>query len=267
MKGEGYLFSYDATTTKIFEIAPYIFFAAVGIVFAASLFILLLLKYDYSIPRYTKIFAFSGIGMLIGAKIFGFLTGLYIALANRDPINTDTFLNTGIVFYGGMLGFLFSFLLICKIWNKQIDYGVFDLAVVCIPLFHFWGRFGCFFGGCCYGIESNSWLSVLYTHHIHEDIITVSRIPIQLMEAVLNMATFVFLLKILSTQNLKGCVLPIYLAIYATMRIILEFFRGDSVRGVWNGISFSQVTSILILVNCISLLLRIKSKEKKNESC
>jgi phosphatidylglycerol:prolipoprotein diacylglycerol transferase len=248
---------YDATTTRIFDIPPYGFFAAIGVVFASSLFMLLLLKYGYSISLYTKIFFLSGIGLLIGAKIFGCLTGLYGALASNEAITLETFLHTGIVFYGGLIGFLLSFVLICKIWNKKIDYRLLDLAVVCIPLFHFWGRIGCFFAGCCYGTETHSDFSVLYTTHIKEEIVTASRIPIQLVEAVTNMIIFLVLLKLLSKEKFEGHLMKIYLFIYAIMRIILEFFRGDLVRGIWHGVSFSQMTSIIIFMVCfISIFIK-----------
>ena len=247
---------YDATLTKIFDIPPYTFFAVIGVVLASSLFILLLLKYGYNISRYTKIFFLSGFGMLIGAKIFGLLTGLYIALANNVPINFDIFLNTGIVFYGGMLGFLGTFLFICKIWDKKVDFGVVDVAVVCIPLFHFWGRLGCFFTGCCFGIENHSVLSILYTNHVSDEIVTVSRFPVQLFEASMNIMIFFTLLIVLKTKKLKGYLMFAYLIIYSTMRIIIEFYRGDVFRGVWNRISFSQLVSAIILIGCTLFLFK-----------
>ena len=218
--------AYDATITRIFNIPPYTFFSVTGVTFASSLFILLLLKYGYNIRLYTKVFFLSGIGLLIGAKLFGCLTGLYIALANNEPITLKTFLNTGIVFYGGLIGFLLSFLFICKIWNKEIEYRVVDLAVVCIPLFHFWGRLGCFFGGCCYGLETQSPFSILYTNKVNEEIITKARVPVQLVEAVINIVIFLFLLKFLNMGKLKEHMMKVYLFIYAIIRIILEFFRG-----------------------------------------
>ena len=253
---------YDTTTTRIFNIPPYTFFAIVGVVFASSFFILLLLKYGYSIPKYTKIFFLSGVGMLIVARSFGLLTGLYTALGNNKPVTLDTFLNTGIVFYGGLIGFLVSFLLICKKWNKEIEYRVVDIAVVCIPLFHFWGRLGCFFSGCCYGIETQSAFSILYTTTINGYINTASRIPVQLIEAILNLAIFAGLLKLLSMAKLNGQLMKIYLAIYAIMRIILEFFRGDLIRGVWHGVSFSQAVSIVILMVCLVSTLLFNKKER-----
>ena len=246
---------YDATTTRIFSIPPYSFFAVIGVVFASCLFILLLLKYDYSIPQYTKIFFLSGIGMLIGAKLFGFLTGVYAALGNNESITLATFLDTGIVFYGGLIGFLVSFLLICKRWNKKIEYRVVDLAVVCIPLFHFWGRLGCFSAGCCYGVENHSTLSILYTNRIKDEIVTASRLPIQLIEATGDIIIFIALLLILTMKKFEGHLIKIYLITYAIMRIILEFFRGDLLRGIWHGVSFSQVISIILLMVCFISLL------------
>lgn len=259
------MLEYDATTTKIFGMPPYFFFTVIGIMFASSLFILLLLKHGYSIPRYTKIFFLSGGGLLIGAKLFGCFSGLYIALTNKKPITLETLLNTGIVFLGGLFGFIVTFLLICKIWSKKIDYGVVGLVAVCIPLFHFWARLGCFFAGCCYGIEANSKLSVLYTTQIHGEVIKASRIPIQLFEAVLNIVVFSVLIILLGKNNCKNHLLKIYLLIYASMRIVLELFRGDEVRGVWNGISFSQIASVLIIIVCAMLLINKKQKEKKHE--
>jgi phosphatidylglycerol:prolipoprotein diacylglycerol transferase len=251
---------YDATITRFFNIPPYTFFAVIGVIFSSSLFILLLLKYNYSIQRYTKIFFLSGIGMLTGAKLFGFLTGLYGALGNNEPVTLKTFLNTGIVFYGGLIGFLSSFLLICKIWNKEIEYGVVDLAVICIPLFHFWGRLGCFFGGCCFGIESHSFVSILYTTRINEGIDTALRLPIQLIEAAGNIIIFIVLVASLNIKKLKGRLIKIYLFSYAIMRIIIEFYRGDLVRGVWHGVSFSQIISIIFLLIFFTGLLIKKEK-------
>jgi phosphatidylglycerol:prolipoprotein diacylglycerol transferase len=247
---------YNATTAKIFDMPPYFFFAVTGVVFASSVFMVLSLKYGYSVQRYTKIFFLSGIGLLIGAKLFGCLTGLYIALAGREPITLKTFTNTGIVCYGGIMGFIASFLLICKKWNKKLDYGAISAAVVCMPLFLFWGRIGCFTAGCCYGVETNSRLSVLYTTRDYSgEIITAQRVPIQLIEAVLNLGLFFGLLALLGNDKFKEKLLYVYLGAYAAARMILEFFRGDFARGMWGWVSFSQMISLLIIVCGVVLLI------------
>ena len=233
--------------------------------FASSLFILLLLKYGFNISRYTKIFLLSSVGLLIGGNVFGLLSGLYSALANGEPINLSTFTNTGFVFYGGLIGFILAFLLLCKVWDKTIDYKIMDLVTVTIPLFHTFGRLGCFFAGCCYGIETNSAFSILYTNRVSGEVITATRVPIQLIESSGNMLIFVALLILLIKQKYRNHLLLLYLSTYAIMRIIIEFFRGDLQRGVWNNISFSQFLSVVILISCAMIMMRT-AKERKNEN-
>ena len=252
---------YDATTTTILDTPPYLFFTVIGVVFATSAFILLLLKYDYFIPRYTKIFLLSSIGLILGAALFGGLSNLYSALASNEIITIYTFMRSGIVFYGGMIGFLATFLFMCRILTKKTDFAVLDIVVVCIPLFHFFGRLGCFFAGCCYGIESSSLLSIIYTNQIGDEAITASRIPVQLFEAVFNFMLFTALLIMLSKKRQKNHLVVVYLIVYAIFRIFIEFLRGDEVRGVWNGISFSQVVSVVILLFC-GLFIYKKIREK-----
>jgi len=199
---------------------------------------------------------FSGVGMLIGARIFGVFSSTYSAIGRGEAIGVSVLINTGIVFYGGMFGFVLTFIFICKVWNKKIEYGVIDLVAVCIPLFHFWGRLGCFFAGCCYGMESDSVISITYTNFIGHQIVTASRIPVQLIEAFANLVILVVLSILLSKQKFKDYLIIVYLSTYASIRILLEFLRGDVMRGVWGGISFSQVVSVAILLGCGLFLIK-----------
>ena len=54
----------------------------------------------------------------------------------------------------------------------------------------------------------------------------------------------------LQKGKMKHYLFFLYLAIYAVGRFILEFFRGDTYRGIWFGVSTSQIISILILLFC-----------------
>ena len=255
------MLSYN-TTAKILGLPPYFFFAMIGGIVASSVFIILLRKNYYSAKLYARILLYSSGGLLAGAKLFGVFTGLYSALANGTPLTWGIFTKTGIVFYGGLMGFIATFLFVCKKWNERIDYGVLDLVVVCIPLFHVFARGGCFFAGCCYGIETASPLSILYTNDIKGVLTTAQRIPVQFIESALELVIFSILLALLTKEKLRGHFLSIYLLIYAPTRIILEFFRGDEARGIWNGISFSQVVSVLIIITCLTRLVSGIRKKK-----
>jgi phosphatidylglycerol:prolipoprotein diacylglycerol transferase len=96
-----------------------------------------------------------------------------------------------------------------------MDFAVFsDMAAVIIPLFHSFARVGCFLGGCCYGIESKFGFTA-HGNHLVPDVNDVSRFPVQLLEAALNLVLFFLLYYIykrsLTSDFLKGKIMFIYL--------------------------------------------------------
>lgn len=171
----------------------------------------------------------------------------------------------GSVFYGGLLGGLalaFSYLK-CK----KADLRTYsDLGAVGIPLFHTFGRLGCFLTGCCYGVECKTGFVYHYAPHAAAN--GVSRFPVQLVEMGLNLGLFILLLCLLLKGKAKGRLLQLYLLIYPVYRFILEFFRGDDYRGFLFGLSTSQIISILILLgNLIFTLCNRNGKKKEADPC
>lgn len=250
----------------VFSSYPYIFFITIAVVLASSCYIILILKYNYEVHKYTVIFLLSSIGLLVGAKLFGFLTGTYIAISTKENINIETLKNTGIVYYGGLIGFILTFTILCRVKDHRIEHKLLDIISVCIPLFHSCARIGCYFAGCCYGVESNLCISMMYTNKIDGVIVTVKRIPIQIIESSINFIIFFTLLYLLLTRRFDEHLLLIYAFTYAVIRIVLELFRGDIVRGVWNSISFSQVCSIVIILICASVITYNKLRIIQHEN-
>lgn len=143
----------------------------------------------------------------------------------------------GSVFYGGLIGGIITGLFYAKI--KKLDTKLYSYIVTpFIPLFHFFGRIGCFFYGCCYGIETTFGITIN----------GITRLPIQLIEALYNLFLF-FLLSYLKKKNMfKNSLLILYLVTYSFYRFIIEFFRGDIYRGILLGLSTSQWISLSILI-------------------
>lgn len=101
---------------------------------------------------------------------------------------------------------------------------------------------------------------MLYTTIENGVITTERRIPIQLIEAAFNLCLFLYLLYLLSKKCWrKEHILYKYLLIYSVGRFFLEFGRGDTVRGLLCGISFSQVISVMI--GAFIMRMFMKNKE------
>lgn len=160
----------------------------------------------------------------------------------------DGFVLKGATFYGGLIGALalFSFLLALR---KKRAVSVYDRLcdlAACIPLGHFFGRIGCFFGGCCYGTPTQSVFGIVFPPD-SEAYISYGGVavhPTQLYEADCLLVIFALLM----TCGKKSA-FPFYCMFYGTARFCIEFFRGDS-RGSLPFISLSpaQFVSLFLIV-------------------
>ena len=187
----------------------------------------------------------------IAAIAFGFgsaavFQGLYNFIENPEA---GFHLTGGITFIGGLIGGVACFLIIYFIFRKKLTgklTEVLSLVPCCITIAHAFGRIGCFFAGCCYGKETDSFLGVKFPrlpNPVH---------PTQLYEAaflfiLFGVCTFL-LLKYGFRHNMS-----IYLIAYGAFRFLIEFLRDDH-RGEFLGvISPSQFWSILMIVVGIAL--------------
>lgn len=208
-----------------------------------------------------KVLLVSIVSMLVFAKLFGCFSGVYRAIGAGESVTIDTLKNTGIVFYGGLFGLLvgYYFGINSKLITIKEPHAI-DVLAVCIPLFHAIARMGCFLAGCCYGVESDMF-SVTYTIIINGAVNTANRIPVQLIEATFNIALFIYMFTLIHSDDWKNKHLLLrYIILYSCGRFLLEFIRGDTVRGIVYGASFSQVISVIIWL--ILLILTIKNKRK-----
>jgi phosphatidylglycerol:prolipoprotein diacylglycerol transferase len=174
--------------------------------------------------------------------------------------------NGEIVFYGGLLGGLLGLLLYCRIFRRSLLPYI-NLAAPGIAAGHAFGRMGCFLGGCCYGRETHYDNPFAVTFPKQADIRLapyvappgIPRLPVQLFES-----AFLFLLCIVlcvvyrKVKHIPGICAAIYMFAYGVWRFIIEFWRGDTIRGYWAGFSTSQWISVLCVVIASVILIACK---------
>ena len=100
-----------------------------------------------------------------------------------------------------------------------------NTIIVGVVLAHAFGRIGCYFAGCCYGIPTESFLGVVFPYgHAHTAFPGIALFPTQLFEAAFLFALFIVLNVVKKVENKE---VEVYLLGYGLWRILLEFIRGD----------------------------------------
>lgn len=214
---------------------------------------------------------FSALGAFIGGALLYAITNIDVVVVlfkNIHLINSfEKFINAikivfgGSVFYGGLIGGMIAGVIYIKAKKKSVaEYS--DIVAPAIPLFHSFGRIGCFLGGCCFGLESS--LGFHYENHPLLPILNGStRFPIQLVEAFINLMLFFLLATLLKKNISKNRLLCVYLFLYSIERFIIEYFRGDGYRGYLFGLSTSQIVSVILFVLSIVIFTIVTVKQKR----
>ena len=211
---------------------------------------------------YASMFAMIGIG--IGAKLLYIITILPDLIENFNNLDWKTviprLLQGGFVFYGGLIGGIAGL----YVYSKSFKISFKKLCMILIPvmpIFHSIGRIGCLLAGCCYGMEYHGFGSITF---YNSDLapVGVPLFPMQIVESICNLIIFIIIL--LTYKRFKGTykTIALYFGLYSIVRFVLEFFRGDAVRGIII-LSTSQWISIAFLIVGIALFIYDK-KIKKN---
>jgi phosphatidylglycerol:prolipoprotein diacylglycerol transferase len=199
--------------------------------------------------RMFSIMIWALVGGFAGAKILYYLTILDQII--KDPsLLLD--ISNGFVVYGGILGGLLACFLYCRRTKTRfIIYA--DLLMPAVALAQGFGRIGCLLAGCCYGLPTSSAFSITFQH---SDLAPngVALIPTQPISSALDFLNFFALLFIAKRTKKPGVVTACYLIFYSLGRFILEFFRGDLIRGMVGNLSTSQLIALVVFAGGWAML-------------
>lgn len=215
-------------------------------------------KKDYSLSMPINLALYALPLAIIGARLY------YCALNGVDNF-VDIFKvwEGGMAIYGGVIGGFIGVLICCKI-HKYSLLKACDIAAPCLILGQAIGRFGCYFAGCCYGVETTNELLQVFPLSVLID--GEWHLATFFYEAFFNFIGFLLLILLVLRTEKNGTVTAGYLIIYGTTRGILEQFRDprESLMLFNSGIKASQLLSIvLIIVGTIMLFILLRKNKSQ----
>ena len=241
-----------------FDLPTYGLIIFIGIVIGTIIAVFHFSKFN-NIKKEDVLYAilYGVIGLGIGAKLLYILTNIPFLIENYNNLDLwETLVQMfkgGFVFYGGLLGGILGVFIYSKQFKIPFKSLILTLVPI-IPLVHAIGRIGCLCAGCCYGMEYDGFGAIVF----HNSFLAPNNVPLfpmQIVEAICNLIIFVILLatykKFLGTYKTLG----LYLISYGIVRFILEFFRGDLIRGIYFSLSTSQWISIALFIVGVGIFI------------
>jgi len=170
------------------------------------------------------------------------------------------FVFTAGAWYGGLLGGVLGLVLASR--NRKVPVRVaLDIVTPALLLGIALGRMGCLLAGCDHGrpAEGVAW-AIIYSDPrglVPAGLLGVPLHPVQVYDALCSMSILAVVLLIERTRLVReGGLFVVFLALYGSLRLFTETYRGDAIRGLWLGgrVSTSQILSVVLLAGVAVLL-------------
>lgn len=190
---------------------------------------------------------------IVGAKVLLIVTDDTYSLANWRNILSLSFLQSGGVYSGGLIGAILAGVVYMR-YARLPALRTCDAFAPGVAFGHGIGRLGCLAAGCCYGATTTVPWAVIFTHPLAaRDAGTPLGIPLhptQVYEFLAEMVITSILLLLWRRRSFPGQVIGAYAFLYGVARFFIEYYRGDPGRGsVFGGMfSLTQVISILFVL-------------------
>ncbi len=210
--------------------------------------------------RFTDFVFYNGVvSIIIGFISAALFQSFYDYLDNPSA---GFKIGTRITFIGGLIGGAGCFLLIYLFFRKKYTNKLTDVLSIipcAILVAHAFGRMGCFFAGCCHGVETDSVWGMKFPRLLNPVY------PTQLYEAIFLFILFGVCVFLLWKYNFKHN-MSVYLIAYGVFRFLIEYLRGDDRGSFILGISPSQFWSLLMIILGVGLVFLMRYLESKKES-
>ncbi|MBI4208281.1 MAG: prolipoprotein diacylglyceryl transferase [Deltaproteobacteria bacterium] len=206
------------------------------------------------------------ISSILGARILFILTRWDEYL--QYPMEIFKIWKGGLVYYGGLIGAVIGGWIYLRT-KRAPGFVYLDIIAPYAALgLAIHRALGCFVGtGCCYGKPTEAPWGVTFPSGSPAAAAfgpNVSVHPTQLYESLNGLVIFLFLKWFARYKKIiHGEETALFFMIYSVNRFVIEFFRGDKIRGSVGFLSTSQFISALMFVTGVGLFWWLRTQKTK----
>lgn len=251
-----------------FELRSYAFFIALG-----GLFFFIFLK---TRERWMGLDREDAFWMLVNTVIFsGFAGARAASILLQLPLGPHEFwpllfaVNRGFSVFGFIAGILAGVYLFCRVFKYE-PARILDYVCAGLPLWHIFGRLGCFSRGCCYGVPASPGTPWAFAFHnadsaVPAGLLGVPLHPAQLYEAAGSAVLFLVLHRVLrrveSGRLPRGSACAAYCSGYGVIRFVCEWFRPVSFPFRGLPVSTGQIFALLLMLAGAAIFAGVRRRK------
>lgn len=208
---------------------------------------------------------YAMIGGILGARLWYvvFMWKNYV----DNPMEIFMVWHGGLAIQGGILGGTLAGIWLAK--KRGLDaWRLADIVAPALILGMAIGRIADFLTGDAYGTPSNSIFAVSYPPgtYVYNVYGSVPILPMPLFEAIGDLIILGILLWIKNKKPFHGFLFLLMLALYSVSRFTMEFWRGDSLRTIFD-LKVAQLTALATILIAVGILvLRFRQTRSANKS-
>ncbi len=248
----------------------HLFLASYGLIFAAAVFGAWIVWRRLAVQAGIRPADAEAIGFgtliagLIGSKLTLILLDLPYYF--EDPARILGTLRAAGVLMGGVAAALLAGAWLCR--RRKIPFWTAaDAAAVPLPFAQAVGRIGCLLAGCCWGLPAPGlpW-AITFTNPSSAEYggcpLGEPLHPVQIYQCAADLLVGLAVWMVWRRRRFSGQVMLSYLFLYGVERFIVEYWRGDTVRGIFLG-GMLSTSQILSLVSAAIALLLWKPRSRR----
>lgn len=187
------------------------------------------------------------IGVILGAKILNMI----------QTQNYKSIYYAGFSSYGGVIGGIIFIIIFSKIYKISLK-KLLLIFIPILPLMYAVSKLGCFFSGCCYGVEYSGIMNIIYESATDAPLNT-KLFPVQLVESLINFGIFVYIFCIYKKYIENISIIGKVFILCGFSKLALENYRAS-----WDGtFSSSQIISLIFIIIGFFIIIAWRSNEEK----
>jgi len=209
--------------------------------------------------RIEDFFLFAIVAAIVGARLYYVIftdPGLFL----RNPFSVFAIWEGGLAIHGAILGGLSVGLIFTR--KYKIPFWKFaDTLAPSLILGQAIGRIGCFFNGDAHGYPTDMPWGMVYSPESPAGQMFPGQAlhPTQLYEMIFNLIIFGVLWRVRKKIKTKGILFLLYVMLYSTERIFVEYFRADKLTYLGN-VSAAQSIGVIGIVAAFGMMFFLNRK-------